>query len=71
MVDKLVKEEIKMENKYVLGAIKTISEYCTSKECKSCKIENICDEISIMPCYWKDRIKTIEERMTNENIRNS
>ena len=60
-----------MKNKNILDAIKTISEYCTSKECKNCKIENICDEISIMPCYWGSRIKTIEERMKNENIRNS
>lgn len=60
-----------MNNKDILEAIKTISEYCTSKECENCKIENICDEISIMPCYWSSRIKTIEERMTNENVRNS
>lgn len=60
-----------MNNKDILDAIKTISEYCTSRECENCKIENICDEISIMPCYWSSRIKTIEERMTNENIRNS
>lgn len=64
-----MKNEI--NNGAVLDAIKTISEYCISKECKSCKIENICDEISIMPCYWDSRIKTIEERITNENIRNS
>lgn len=55
-----------MKNKNILDAIKTISEYCTSKECKNCKIENICDEISIMPCYWGYHIKTIEERMTKE-----
>lgn len=60
-----------MKNKNILEAIKTISEYCTSKECENCKIENICDEISIMPCYWGSRIKTIEERINNENIRNS
>ena len=60
-----------MNNKDILEAIKTISENCTSKECENCKIENICDEISIMPCYWSSRIKTIEERMTNENVRNS
>lgn len=60
-----------MDNKHVLEAIKTISKYCTSKECKNCKIESICDEISIMPCYWGSRIKTIEERMKNENICNS
>lgn len=60
-----------MNNKDILDAIKTISEYCTSKECENCKIENICDEISIMPCYWGSRIKTIEERMNNENICNS
>lgn len=52
-----------MKNKNILDAIKTISEYCTSKECENCKIENICDEISIMPCYWDSRIKTIEERI--------
>lgn len=40
-----------MDNKHVLEAIKTISEYCTSKECENCKIEDICDEIAIMPCY--------------------
>lgn len=60
-----------MNDKDILEAIKTISKYCTSRECESCKIENICDEISIMPCYWDSRIKTIEERMTNENICNS
>ena len=52
-----------MKNKNILDAIKTISEYCTSKECENCKIESICDEISIMPCYWDSRIKTIEERI--------
>ena len=52
-----------MNNKNVLEAIKTIIEYCTSRECENCKIENICAEISIMPCYWGSRIKTIEERM--------
>lgn len=61
----------KINNGTVLDAIKTISEYCTSKECKSCIIESICDEISIMPCYWGFRIKTIEERIEYENIRNS
>ena len=60
-----------MNDKNILEAIKTISKYCTSRECENCKIENICDEISIMPCYWGSRIKTIEERMKNENIRNS
>ena len=55
-----------MKNKNILDAIKTISEYCTSKECENCKIESICDEISIMPCYWGYHIKTIEERMTKE-----
>lgn len=60
-----------MKNKNILEAIKTISEYCTSKECENCEIEDICDEIAIMPCYWGSRIKTIEERMKNENIRNS
>lgn len=61
----------KINNKDILEAIKTISKYCTSRECENCKIENICDEISIMPCYWGFHIKTIEERMTNENICNS
>ena len=61
----------KINDKDILEAIKTISKYCTSKECENCKIENICDEISIMPCYWDSRIKTIEERMANENICNS
>ena len=60
-----------MDNKDILEAIKTISKYCTSRKCENCKIENICDEISIMPCYWGSRIKTIEERMKNENICNS
>lgn len=60
-----------MKNKNILDAIKTISEYCTSREYENYKIVNICDEISIMPCYWGSRIKIIEERMTNENIRNS
>lgn len=62
-----------MDNKDILDAIKTISEYCTSKECENCKIESICDEISIMPCYWDSRIKTIEERMAKarrKEIRN-
>lgn len=62
-----------MNNKNVLEAIKTIIEYCTSRECENCKIENICDEIFpiVMPCYWDSRIKTIEERIANENICNS
>jgi hypothetical protein len=55
-----------MNNKNVLEAIKTIIEYCTSRECENCKIENICDEIFpiVMPCYWDSRIKIIEERTT-------
>ena len=59
-----------MKNKNILDAIKTISEYCTSKECENCKIESICDEISIMPCYWDSRIKTIEERIAKNEKRN-
>jgi hypothetical protein len=59
-----------MKNKNILDAIKTISEYCTSKECENCKIESICDEISIMPCYWNSRIKTIEERIAKNEKRN-
>lgn len=55
-----------MNNKNVLEAIKTIIEYCISRECENCKIENICDEIFpiVMPCYWDSRIKIIEERTT-------
>lgn len=59
-----------MKNKNILEAIKTISEYCTSKECENCEIEDICDEIAIMPCYWGSRIKTIEERITKNEKRN-
>lgn len=59
-----------MNDKDILNAIKTISKYCTSKECKNCKIESICDEISIMPCYWGSRIKTIEERIAKNEKRN-
>lgn len=59
-----------MKNKNILEAIKTISEYCTSKECKNCEIEDICDEIAIMPCYWGSRIKTIEERIIKNEKRN-
>ena len=57
-----------MDNKDVLEAIKTIIEYCTSRECENCRIENICDEIFpiVMPCYWGSRIKIIEERMTDD-----
>lgn len=56
-----------MNNKNVLEAIKTIIEYCTSRECENCKIENICGDENfpiVMPCYWDSRIKIIEERTT-------
>lgn len=62
-----------MNDKDILEAIKIIIEYCDSRECENCKIENICDEIFpiVMPYYWDSRIKIIEERMANENICNS
>lgn len=60
-----------MNDNNVLEAIKTISEYCMSGKCEDCKIKSMCNEIPIMPYCWSTYIKTIEERMTNENIRNS
>lgn len=59
-----------MDNRNVLEAIKIISEYCTLKGCENCEIEDICDEIAIIPCYWGSRIKTIEERITKNETQN-
>ena len=63
MVDKLVKEEIKMDNRDVLALFGLIDKYCESENCDFCIIKDICectyDEIGI-PCHW---VKTIEKRI--------
>ncbi len=59
-----------MENKDVLEAIATISKYCISEKCGSCKIESICGVFSLPPCYWGNYIETIKERITKNETQN-
>ena len=70
MVDKSIKDEIKMENKYVLSLFGLIEKYCDSVNCDYCIIKDICectyDKIGI-PNDW---IKTIKERIVKNETQN-
>lgn len=82
--DKLVKEEIKMDNKEILSLFSLIEKYCDSVNCDCCIIKDICKNTNVeigIPHHWveaiKERIESNEQeknkknRGNNENICNS